>query len=383
MRSDKLKNNAANIKNKKVFLRADLNVPLEKGRIKDENKIIEALPTFRFLLRYGCSVIAATHIGRPKGRQKKYSTKPVAKRLNRMLGGRKLEYVNSITGKEAQKKAENLRPGRILFLENLRFEEGEEKNSARFAKDLARMADIYVNEAFSVCHRKHASVAAIKKYLPCFKGMLLSSEIENLNKIKQPKRPLVILMGGAKIKTKIKLIDKLEPKASKIMIGGALANNFLKAEKHEIGRSLSDKQSVRTAKRIKSKKILLPIDAIVKSQRGQVAAKNINNINKGDKILDIGPKTVKLFSYHLKKANTIVWNGPMGMFEDDLFKHGTLSLARSMAGRAKGPAFGVAGGGETVEALELAQVRKHLDWVSTGGGAMLSYLGGDKMPGLE
>ncbi len=377
----KIDKNIKKIKNKKVFLRVDMNVPLQKGKILDEKKIIAALPTIRFLLRYDCQVIIGTHLGRPKGKQKKLSTEVIAKRLKKILGGNRVGFAGGLNEKKVVKKAEDLRSGQILFLENLRFDPGEEKNNLQFAKNLAQMADIHVNEAFSVSHRKHASVCAIKRYLPSFAGLLLIKELNNLDRIKKPKKPLVIVMGGAKVETKIKLIDNLKPKASKIMIGGALANNFLKARKYEVGKSLTDKKSIKIAKKMKSEKIILPVDAVVKSGR-KITSKKIDEIGKNDKILDIGPQTVKNFSDHIKKANTIAWNGPLGMFEEKDFRHGTLSIAHKVAGRAKGPAFGIAGGGETIQALSMAKVVDHMDWVSTGGGAMLTYLGGEEMPGL-
>ncbi|MBD3247969.1 phosphoglycerate kinase [Candidatus Falkowbacteria bacterium] len=382
MKFDPIDKNIKKIKGKRVFVRLDLNVPISKGKIKDEKKIIAALPTIRYLLRYKTRLIIATHLGRPEGKANaRYSVKPIAKRLKSLLGG-KVEYINDVCGEKALKKAKQLKEGRALFIENLRFDKREKKNDKKFAKELAMMADVYVNDAFSVAHRAHASVCAIKKFLPAFEGLLLISEIKNLDKINRPKRPLVVIMGGAKIKTKIALIKKLEPKASSILIGGALANNFFKARKMEIGESLVDKESIKIAKRSKSKKIILPIDVVVKS-RGKAVLKRLDEVGKKDKIFDIGPKTIKLYSGSIKKAKTLVWNGPLGLFEEDAYKHGTLSIAQAFAGRAKGPAFGVVGGGETIQALKKAGVEDYIDWVSTGGGAMLAYLGGEKMPGLE
>lgn len=378
-----IEKNVKKIKAKKVFLRVDFNVPVDNGRIKDDTKIISALPTIRFLLRYKTSIIIATHLGRPKkNKDKKYSTEVLAKKLNKLLGGNKVKFANGLNEKKVQEKAQKLKQGKILFLENLRFSKKEEKNDKKFAKSLAQMADVYVNDAFSVCHRKHASVSAISKIIPSFKGLLLSSEIANLDKIKHPKRPLVVLIGGAKIKTKINLIKNFESKALKILIGGALANNFFKAEGLEIGKSLFDKESVKIAKTLKSKKIVLPSDVIVKNKYGKPELKNTYDVLKADQILDIGPMAIKEFSEYIKKANTLVWNGPLGMFEEKDYKHGTLSLVSAFVSRSKGRAFGVIGGGETIEVLKMAKAQGDVDWVSTGGGAMLAYLGGEEMPGL-
>lgn len=373
--------NIKNIKDKKVFLRVDFNVPIENGKIKDDGKIAAALPTIRFLLRYGCSLIIATHLGRPRGRDKKYSTQVVARRLSKLLGGKRVEFASGLSSSAIITKATGLKTGKILFLENLRFDKGEEKNSNKLARALASMAEIYVNDAFSVSHRKHASVSAIRKYLPSYCGLLMDLEIRNLDRVKQPQKPLVLIVGGAKIKTKISLIKNFKNKASKILIGGALANNFFKAQGLKIGKSLIDKESIRIAKGLTDKKIILPVDVIVDS-KGRALVRDIKDISQNDRILDIGPKTIKLFSSYIKEAATVVWNGPLGMFEENDFKHGTLSIAIAVATRAKGRAFGVVGGGETIETLKISKVESHLDWISTGGGAMLAYLGGEDMPGL-
>jgi phosphoglycerate kinase len=372
------------VKGKTVLLRVDFNVPFKKDKILDETKILAALPTIRFLLRYNCRIILITHLGEPGGKKVAgLSCSFLARRLNKVLGGNKVKFVGGIVGDKADQAIEALKPGKIVFLENLRFNIGEEKNSPVFAKAIAVHADIYVNEAFSVCHRAHASVNAIRKFLPSFAGFLLAKEILHLDKIKNPAKPLVILMGGAKIKTKINLIRNLEGKAAKILIGGALANNFLKAMKLEVGKSLIDKESVLIAKKLLSnKKIVLPIDVTVKDQdTGKV--KLIDEINKKDVILDIGPRTIMLFSSIIRKAKTIVWNGPLGAFEQTHFRHGTNAIGQLIASRSRGKTFGVVGGGETLEALERTGMEDYVDWVSTGGGAMLAYLGGEKMPGLQ
>lgn len=405
MKTRSIKSELKRIKGKKVFLRVDFNVPIKKGRIKEEAKILAALPTIRFLLRYNCRIILATHLGDPSGKKKAdLSVLPLAKRLGQILGrgakavkikdkskglprfGR-VKFVGEAVGRKAEAAAADLASGEILFLENLRFDKGEEANDKNFAKGLARLADVYVNDAFSVCHREHASVKAIKKYLPSFSGLLLEQEISNLDKIKNPAKPLAVLMGGAKIKTKINLIKNLDKKASHILIGGALANNFFKAKGLPVGQSLIDKESVAIAKKLLSnKKIILPIDVVVQKKTGgksSAAVKLVEKVSKDEAILDIGPQTIKRYAQILKEAKTIVWNGPLGFFEDEHFRHGTLALGQVIASRSRGQTFGVVGGGETLEVLKMTKMEGYIDWVSMGGGAMLAYLGGEKMPGLS
>ncbi|MDO9399614.1 MAG: phosphoglycerate kinase [bacterium] len=369
---------AKNLNNKTVFLRVDFNVPMENDLIKEDYKIIQGLPTIRFLLRYSCRLIIATHLA-------KASTKPIAQRLGQLLD-KKVDFINNCCGESVVKAANKLKTGEILFLENLRINGGEEKNDKKFAKQLASLADLYVNDAFAVCHRNHASVSAIKKYLPAYVGLLLEKEIINLDKIKEPKKPLISIIGGVKMKTKSALIKKLLKKSYRMLIGGALANNFIASHGFEVGCSIIDQESIKIVAKLKDNaKIILPIDAVVSNKKdgGDVVVKSINQIGKKDIILDIGPKTIKLYASFIKQANTIVWNGPMGYFENEHFKHGTLAVARLVASRSDGKAFGVVGGGETVEALKITKMADYVDWVSTGGGAMLAYLSGEKMPGLE
>lgn len=384
MKLKSIRGGAKKIAGRNIFLRVDFNAPIKSGKIKDESKIIAALPTIRFLLRYKCRIILGTHLGDPQGKKvKDLSVRPLAVRLNQLLGLNRVKFVNAVVGKEVQEEFKKIKPGQILFLENLRFEKGEEANDKKFARALARPAKFYVNEAFSVSHRAHASVSAIKKILPAFAGILLEKEITNLDKIKNPAKPLVVLMGGSKIKTKINLIKNLETKASKILIGGALANNFFKALNLNIGKSLFDKESVVIAKKLlKNKKIVLPIDATVSTKKG-VSVKLIDEVEKEDAIMDIGPKTISLYAGILREAKTIIWNGPVGAFEQPHFQCGTVALGQVIASRSRGKTFGVVGGGETLEALKMTKMEDYVDWISTGGGAMLAYLGGEKMPGLS
>jgi phosphoglycerate kinase len=352
-------------------------------------------------------VIIATHLGRPQesqkskacpligwslkatGRrvksQKYYSVSPIAERLSELLDKR-VKFVDDCIGDKVGAAVSKMKEGEILVLENLRFYKEEEENNKKFAKLLASFADIYINNAFAVSHREHASVSAIKRYLPAFAGILLEDEIINLNKVLKPEKPLIAVIGGVKIKTKISILKKFKKSASYILVGGALANNFLSARQYEIGRSLVSREDIKLTKKLLSKKVILPVDVLVSNKKdgtGKVLVRDIDKVSKSDAILDIGPQTIRLFSRYIKEAKTIIWNGPMGKFELDHFRHGTLSIARVIAARSTGTAFGVVGGGETVESLKMTKMLDYVDWVSTGGGAMLAYLGGEKMPGLK
>ncbi|PLX21921.1 phosphoglycerate kinase [Candidatus Parcubacteria bacterium] len=376
--------NIKDLKGKKVFLRADFNVPIKNNIVRDDFKIVSSLPTIRHLRRYGAKIILASHLGKPGGEyNSEYSLKPVATRISRLLGAR-VNFIPGEIGLEAETAVGKMKPGDIILLDNLRFNKGEEKNSKTFARRMAKLADIYVNNAFAVSHRAHASVSAMTNYLPVYSGLLLEKELINLNKILKPKHPLILVMGGSKIGTKIKLVKKLHKNANKILVGGALANNFLLARGYKTGESLIDRDSIKFAKSFKSKKIIIPIDVVVKNKlTGKINSRKLSEIESVDAILDIGPETIRLFSSFIKRAATVIWNGPMGMYESPRFKAGTMSIGQVIASKSTGKAFGLVGGGETVEALKKTKMQDHVDWVSTGGGAMLSYLGGEKMPGLK
>jgi len=372
---------------KAIFLRVDFNVPLKNGRIVEDHKIRAGLETINFLLKNKCRIIIATHLGDPGGRMiTEYSTKPVASRLKKLLG-RPVKFISQVSGPQVDRAIKKMKPGEIIFLENLRFESGELNNDSKFAQELASLADIYVNDALAVSHRQQASVSAIKDYLPAYAGLLLQKELLAFQKTLKPRKPLVIILGGAKISTKAPLISKFYGIASQIILGGALANNFFKFQKLEIGQSLYDQNSAKDIRQFFSRnklkpKIILPVDIIVKTRSGQAVVRQPKEIKKTDCILDIGPESISHFSSLIKKAQTIVWNGPMGKFEEASFKYGTLAVARLVASRSTGPAYGLVGGGETVAALELSQMAEYVDWISTAGGAMLTYLGGGFMPGL-
>lgn len=376
-----------NFKNKTVFLRVDFNVAIKNGKVAEDYRIVAGLETINYLLERGARLVIATHLGDPKGKAAaEFSVKPVAMRLKKLLK-KPVKFIPEVIGEKVNKAIFKLKAGELIMLENLRFNPGELANDKKFAKELAAPFNIYINDAFSVCHREQASVAAIKGYLPSYAGLLLEKEVAALNKVLKPAKPLVVIMGGSKINTKAPLISKLYSASGKILLGGALANNFFKYQKLEIGKSLFDADSLSDVKKFyKGKKlaakIILPVDVVVKAKNGLAFVRRFNEVKSGDSILDIGPETIALYSKYIKIAHTLVWNGPMGKFEESSFKHGTMAVALSVASHASGKAYGLVGGGETVEALKLTKMEKYVDWVSTAGGAMLTYLGGGQMPGL-
>ncbi|MFZ4648058.1 MAG: phosphoglycerate kinase [Patescibacteria group bacterium] len=381
-----------NLKDKIVLLRVDFNVPIKDRKVREDYKIKMSLPTIEYLLKKGARVVAMSHLGAPKGKiNPDLSLLPISKCLQKLLTSRaykrKIFFASSVVGVKVCEEIKALKSGELILLENLRFEIGEEKNENIFAKKLASLGDLYVNDAFAVSHRDQASVSGIKKFLPSYAGLLLENEVLALSKIIKPKQPLVAVMGGAKVDTKAPLIEKMHKKAEFVLIGGALANNFFKALGYEVGASLTDDASLVFAKKFIKRgkldsKIILPVDVVVLNS-GKTIVKLVASLSKKDRIVDIGPKTIELFAPIINKAATIVWNGPMGCFEEKPSSFGTLAVGRLIAARSKGSAWGVVGGGETVEAVKLTKMSEYIDWVSTAGGAMLSYLGGEKMPGLS
>jgi phosphoglycerate kinase len=377
-----------NLKGKKVFLRLDLNVHIRRNKVAELYKLKMALPVINYLLEKEARIIIASHLGRPKGKKDdKYSLEPVAKALEKLLETN-IKFSKQTVGKTVLKRAKALKNKEIMILENLRFNPGEKENTTDFAKSLAEIADVYVNDAFAVSHRAHASVDKIKKYLPSYGGFLLEEEINNLSLAFKPKKPFLAVIGGAKISSKVKLLESLSKSADKILIGGALATTLHKANGGEVGKSLIDKDCLSWSKNfIKQKKVknklILPSDFLVENAKKEVVVKSLKDVNKTDKIYDIGPDTISEFSSEIKKAHTLIWNGPLGMFEKKKFKQGTMSIARSLALQSKKEAVCIAGGGETVEALSALDYREYINWISTGGGAMLSFLANEKMPGLK
>ncbi|WP_371371976.1 phosphoglycerate kinase [Sporomusa aerivorans] len=379
------------VSNKKVFVRVDYNVPMDKaGNITDDTRIRATIPTLEFLLSKNAAVILASHLGRPKGKvAPEFSLKPVAKKLSELLFGREVKFAPDCVGPEAKKMAAALQPGQILMLENLRFHAEEEKNDPEFAKQLAGLAEILVNDAFGVSHRAHASVHGITKYIPAVSGFLMDKELLFLGQaVANPERPFVAIIGGAKVSDKIGVIENLLTKVDTLIIGGGMANTFLAAEGHETGKSLLEADKLDLAKELiatakaKGVSLLLPEDVVVADKfaadadRKTVAA---GQIPAEWMALDIGPASAAKFAEALKTAKTVVWNGPMGVFEFDAFAVGTEAVAKAVA--ASG-AKSIVGGGDSVAALEKLNLAAKITHISTGGGASLEFLEGKELPGI-
>ena len=381
----------ADVKGKKVLLRCDFNVPQNKetGVITSDKRIVAALPTIKYLLENGAAVIACSHLGKPKGEWKpKLTLAPVADRLSELLG-QKVVFANDIIGEDAKAKAAALKPGEIMLLENLRFDIREEKNGADFAKALADMAEVYVSDAFGTVHRAHASTAGVAAYLPAYAGLLVEKELSVMGKaLDDPKRPFVAVLGGAKVSDKIGVINNLLEKADTVIIGGGMAYTFIKAMGYEIGNSLleADKldyalEMIEKAKR-NGVSLLLPVDTAVGNEFKADCDSEIVDIKAmpaGWMGMDIGPKTIELFSDAIKNAGTVVWNGPMGVFEFDAFAKGTKAMAQALADSG---AITIVGGGDSAAAVEKLGFADKMTHISTGGGASLEFLEGLELPGV-
>ena len=378
------------VKGKKVLLRCDFNVPQDKetGEITSDKRIVAAIPTIKYLLENGAAVISCSHLGKPKGEWKtKLTLAPVAKRLSQLLG-QEVIFASDIIGEDAQAKAAALQPGQIMLLENLRFDIREEKNGADFAKALADMADIFVSDAFGTVHRAHASTAGVAAYLPAYSGLLVNKELSIMGKaLDDPKRPFVAVLGGAKVSDKINFINNLLEKADTIIIGGGMAYTFKKAQGYEIGTSLLEADRIDYAKEMiekaaaKGVKFLLPVDNLCAAEFSADAEPVLveGNIPENLMGMDIGPKTVELFSEAVKGAGTIVWNGPMGVFEFDKFAGGTKAMAKALA---ESGAVTIVGGGDSAAAVEKLGFADKITHISTGGGASLEFLEGKELPGV-
>ncbi len=379
------------LKNKRVFIRADFNVPLdENGNITDDGRIRSTLPTINYALDAGAKVILASHLGRPKGKpNQKYSLAPVAKRLNRLLN-KEVLFARDCVGPDVERMVAGMRPGDVLLLENLRFHAEEEKNEEAFSKALAALTDVYVNDAFGTAHRAHASTYGITKHVKySVAGFLMKKEINYLQKtVANPVRPFVAILGGAKVSGKIGVIENLKDKVDKIIVGGAMAFTFIKARGQEVGNSLVEPEMLETAQRIRKSlresnvKFYLPVDFVVAENVNDGAETKIvtsQEIPKGWVGLDIGPATTRLFAEALQDAKTIIWNGPMGMFEKDAYSRGTFGIARAVADAY---ATTIVGGGDTDVAVHKAGVSDSITFISTGGGASLELLEGKELPGL-
>jgi len=379
------------LKDKRVFVRVDFNVPQnEKGEVTDDTRILLSLPTIRFAVGAGAKTILASHLGRPKGKKDpKYSLSPVAERVSQHLG-KKVGLASDCIGREVEAQINQMKGGEVLLLENLRFHPEEEKNDEAFSKALASLCDVYVNDAFGAAHRAHASTEGMTKYVKTVvAGFLMMKEIECLEKaLVNPQKPYVAIMGGAKVSDKIGVIENLLDKVTTLLIGGGMAYTFLKAQGVGIGKSLVEEGQLElaseTLKRAKGHvKFLLPSDHVAAERMDVQANKKIvknGEIPSGWVCLDIGPETSKIFSGEIKGAKTIVWNGPMGVFEMEPFSQGTLAVAGAVASSS---AFSVVGGGDTVAAVNKAGVAERISHISTGGGASLEFLEGKKLPGIE
>ena len=375
-----------NLAGKRVLMRCDFSVPVVKGKVIDDYKILRTLPTIHYLLAKEAKVILLTHLERPGGRRvKRYELGPIRARLSRLLG-KNIAYIHDCVGAAAQAAVEKIKDKQILLLENARFYPEEERNDKVFAKKLAALADVYVNDALAVSHRAHASVSAVQKYLPAYAGLLLEEELTHFQKVLHPAPPFVVIIGGKKIETKVPVIKALRKKAAAVLIGGILTCDFLAAKKLSAGRYIVAAEQQKLAKKMLAKNVILPVDfvtAVKKNGSGAVQVHAADALPKNRYQFDIGPETIRLYARHIKAAKTILWNGPMGMFEQEHFRHGTNAIARLVAAASSGRAFGIVGGGETVAALRQTQMLDYVDWVSTSGGAMLTYLAGGKMPGLR
>src|SRR5512142_1210360 len=379
------------LKGKRVFIRADFNVPLdENGNITDDGRIRSTLPTINYALDQGAKVILASHLGRPKGKPSpKYSLAPVAMRLSRLLS-KEVAFAKNCIGPDVEHMVQGMRPGDVLLLENLRFHAEEEKNDETFSKALAAFTDVYVNDAFGTAHRAHASTYGITKHVKfSVAGFLMKKEITYLQKtVANPVRPFVAILRGAKVSGKIGVIENLKNKCDKIIVGGAMAFTFIKARGQEVGGSLVETEMLPVAQKIRKSlresnvKFYLPVDFVVAENMNDGAATKIvtsQEIPQGWMGLDIGPATSRLFTEALQDAKTIIWNGPMGMFEKDAYSRGTFAIARSVADAY---ATTIVGGGDTDVAVHRAGVSDSITFISTGGGASLELLEGKELPGL-
>ncbi len=379
------------LKGKRVFVRCDFNVPMDENQnITDNTRIVAALPTIKYLLEQNCKIILASHLGRPKGEFKpEFSLKPVAKELSKLLD-KEVIMAKDVIGEETIQKALNLKEGEIMLLENVRFHKEETDNDPEFAKKLASMAEVFVNDAFGTAHRAHASTTGIANYLPAVSGFLIEKELKFLgNAVNNPERPFVAILGGAKVSDKIGVIDSLLEKVDTLMIGGGMAYTFFKAQGYEVGNSICEMDKLDLAKSAMEKakqkgvKLLLPVDTKVgKEFKEDTESKMVKytEIPADWEGFDIGTETIKLFTEELKSAKTVVWNGPLGLFEFPQFAIGTNAIAKALS---ELNATTIIGGGDSAAAVKKAGLEDKMTHISTGGGASLEFLEGKKLPGIE
>lgn len=377
------------LKGRKVLVRVDFNVPIKNGVITDDRRIREALPTIKYLVDKSAKVILVSHLGRPKGFQEDLRLDPVARRLSELLG-KPVKKLNDCIGEEVEREIASMKEGDVVLLENIRFYKEEEANDPEFAKKLASLADLYVNDAFGTAHRAHASTAGVANYIPGVAGFLMKKEIEIMGKaLEAPERPFVCILGGAKVSDKIGVIKNLINKVDVLLIGGGMMFTFLKALGYEIGKSIVEEDKLELAKELmslakdKNVKFILPFDAVVVKEIKEDAPTSIKDIDKFEKDdigVDIGPKTIDLFKEEILKARTIVWNGPMGIFEIPAFAKGTRAIAEAIAENKN--CTSIVGGGDSAAAIQMLGLEDKFTHISTGGGASLEFLEGKELPGV-
>ena len=379
------------VSGKKVLVRCDFNVPQDENRsITDNRRIVSALDTINYLINNNAKLILCSHLGRPKGEFKReFSLKPVAEELSKLLN-KNVKLANDVIGESAKELINSMKEGDVVLLENVRFHSEEEANDPEFARQLASLADIYVNDAFGTAHRAHASTAGVAEYLPAVSGFLIEKELNFMgNALENPKRPFVAILGGVKVSDKIGVIDRLLEKVDTLIIGGGMAYTFFKAQGYNVGDSVCENDKLDLASKLLEKakqkdvKLLLPIDTVVgKEFKKDTESKIVkySEIPNGWQGLDIGPETIELFKNEIKKAKTIVWNGPLGLFEFDKFAIGTNEIAKALSNT---DAVTIIGGGDSASAIEKAGLSEKMTHISTGGGASLKFLEGKKLPGIE
>ncbi len=375
------------VQGKKVLVRVDYNVPISEGQITDDRRIRATVPTIQYLLDHGAAVILMSHLGRPKGKPApEFTMDPVARRLSEILGI-PVKKLDDCIGPEVEKAVKEMKPGEVILLENLRFHPEEEANDPEFARQLASLADIYVNDAFATAHRAHASTEGVARYLPAVAGFLMEKELRFLGLLlSEPEKPFLAILGGAKISDKIGVIRNLLPKVDLILIGGGMANTFFKAMGYSVGDSLVEEEALDTARELLQEggpKLVLPADVVIANRLAPDASvKTVRpgEVPEGWRILDIGPETIKLFKEKLQQARTVFWNGPLGVFEVSPFHQGTFAIAQALA-ELEGITT-VVGGGDSAAAVEAAGVAEKMTHVSTGGGASLEFLEGRELPGV-